>query len=122
MLIWNSFGKIYILAIKNICSFHVNFAFKVHVPFVDPWEKKGFIMFNLLSIKIQMHYITLFLVYILGTMPLLKNRLLPLRTISLRYIARNLELFWKEEWDPHLQEVTEASDDILLDIRKEYLN
>ena len=79
-------------------------------------------MFNLLSIKIQMHYITLFLVYRLGTMPLLKNRLLPLRTISLRYIARNLELFWKEEWDPELQEVTEASDDILLDIRKEYPN
>ena len=51
-------------------------------------------------------------------MPLLKNRLLPLRTIVLRYIARNLELFWKEEWDPELQEVTEASDDILLDIRK----
>ena len=69
-----------------------------------------------------MHYITLFLVYLLGTMPLLKNRLLPLRTISLRYIARNLELFWKKEWDPELQEVTEASDDILLDIRKEYLN
>ena len=67
-------------------------------------------------------YITLFLVYLLGTMPLLKNRLLPLRTISLRYIARNLELFWNEEWDPELQEVTEASDDILLDIRKEYLN
>ena len=52
-------------------------------------------------------------------MPLLKNRLLPLRTIALRYIARNLELFWKEEWDPELQEVTEASDDILLDIRKD---
>ena len=69
-----------------------------------------------------MHYITLFLVYLLGTMPLPKNRLLPLRTISLRYIARNLELFWNEEWDPELQEVTEASDDILLDIRKEYPN
>ena len=54
-----------------------------------------------------------------STMPLLKNRLLPLRTIALRYIARNLELFWKEEWDPELQEVTEASDDILLDIRKD---
>ena len=67
-------------------------------------------------------YITLFLVHLLGTMPLLKNRLLLLRTISLRYIARNLELFWKEEWDPELQEVTEASDDILLDIRKKYLN
>ena len=54
-----------------------------------------------------------------STMPLLKIRLLPLRTIALRYIARNLELFWKEEWDPELQEVTEASDDILLDIRKD---
>ena len=58
---------------------------------------------------------------LLGTMPLLKNRLLPLRTITLRYIAKNLELFWKEEWDPELQEVTEASDDILLEIRKDYL-
>ena len=54
-------------------------------------------------------------------MPLLINRALSLRTITLRYIARNLELFWKEEWDPELQEVTEASDDILLDIRKDYL-
>ena len=41
MLIWNSFGNIYILAIENICLFHVNFAFKVHVPFVDPGDKKG---------------------------------------------------------------------------------
>ena len=39
MLIWNSFDKIYILTIKIICSFHVNFAFKVHVPFIDPCEK-----------------------------------------------------------------------------------
>ena len=58
---------------------------------------------------------------LLGTMPLLKNRLLPLRTITLRYIAKILELFWKEEWDPELQEVTEASDNILLEIRKDYL-
>ena len=53
-------------------------------------------------------------------MPLLINRLLPLRTITLRYVARNLELFWKEKWDPELQEVTEASDDILLNLRKNY--
>ena len=65
-----------------------------------------------------MCYCTSFVVYLLGTMPLLKNRLLSLRTIALRYIARNLKLFWKEEWDPELQKVTEASDDILLDIRK----
>ena len=52
-------------------------------------------------------------------MPLLKNRLLPLRTITLRYIARNIELYWKEKWDPELQEVTEASDDILLEMRKD---
>ena len=52
-------------------------------------------------------------------MPLLKNRLLPLRTRALRYLARNLELFFKEEWDPELQELTEASDDILLNIRKD---
>ena len=51
-------------------------------------------------------------------MPLLRNRTLPLRTIALRYVARNLELFWKEEWDPELQEITEASDDILLNLRK----
>ena len=54
-------------------------------------------------------------------MPLLKNRLLPLRTIALRYIARNLELFWKEEWKRELRKITEASDDILLDIRKDIL-
>ena len=65
------------------------------------------------------YYCTLFLVYLLGIMPLLKNRLLPLCTIALTYIARNLELFWKKKWDPELQEVTEASDDILLNLRKD---
>ena len=69
----------------------------------------------------MLYYCTLALVYLLATMPLLKNRLLPLRTIALRYIARNLELFWKKEWDPELQEITEASDDILLNLRKDYL-
>ena len=69
----------------------------------------------------MLYYCTLALVYLLGTMSLLKNRLLPLRTISLRYIARNLELFWKKKWDPELQEITEASDDILLNLRKDYL-
>ena len=54
-------------------------------------------------------------------MPLLKN-LLPLRTIALRYIARNLKLFWKKKWKRELRKITEASDDILLDIRKDYLN
>ena len=53
-------------------------------------------------------------------MPLLRNRMLPLRTITLRYIASNAELFWKEEWDPELQEVTEASDNILFNLRKNY--
>ena len=53
-------------------------------------------------------------------MPLLKNRMLPLRTITLRYVASNLKLFWKKECDPELQEITEASDDILLNIRKNY--
>ena len=55
-------------------------------------------------------------------MPLLKNRMLPLRIITLRYIAINIELFWKEEWNPELQEITERSDDILLNLRKDYLN
>ena len=64
-------------------------------------------------------FCALALVYLLATMPLLENRLLPLRTIALRYIARNLELFWKKKWDPELQEVTEVSDDILLNLRKD---
>ena len=54
-------------------------------------------------------------------MSLLKNRLLPLRTITLRYIARNLELFWKKKWDPELLKITKASDDILLNLRKNEL-
>ena len=54
-------------------------------------------------------------------MPLLRKRILPLRTMALRYIARNLNLFWKEEWDPELREVTEASDKILMILRKDYL-
>ena len=77
-------------------------------------------MYNLVDIYvgcINAHYFFC----LLGTMPLQKNQLLPLRTIALRYIVKNLELFWKEEWDPELQEVTEASDDILLKIRKDYL-
>ena len=72
--------------------------------------------------RCMLYYCTLVLVYLLATMPLLKNRPLPLRTIALRNIARNLELFWKEKWDPELQEVTEASDDILLNLRKDYLS
>ena len=55
-------------------------------------------------------------------MSLLKDRLLSLRTITLRYIARNLILFWKKKWDRELLEVTKASDDILLNLRKNYLN
>ena len=54
-------------------------------------------------------------------MSLLKNRLLPLRTITLIYIARNLELFWKKKWDPELLKITKASDDILLNLRKNEL-
>ena len=54
-------------------------------------------------------------------MPLLKN-LLPLRTIALRYIARNLKLLWKKEWNRELRKITKASDAILLNIRKTYLN
>ena len=54
-------------------------------------------------------------------MPLLKN-LLPLRTMTLRYVARNLKLFWKEEWKREVRKITKVSDDILLDIRKDYLN
>ena len=69
-------------------------------------------------IRCMLYYCTLALVYLLGTMPPLKYRLLPLRTIALRNIARNLELFWKKKWDPELQDVTEASDDILLNLRK----
>ena len=53
-------------------------------------------------------------------MPLLRSRVLSLHTLTLRKVARNLNLFWKEEWDPELQKVTEASDDILLNLRKNY--
>ena len=52
--------------------------------------------------RCMLYYCTLVLVYHLGTMPLLKNRLLSLNTIALRYIARNLELFRKKKWDPEL--------------------
>ena len=48
--------------------------------------------------------------------------MLPLRTIALRYIARNLHLFWKEKWNPELLKITRASDDILLNLRENYLN
>ena len=54
-------------------------------------------------------------------MPQLKNRVLSLCTISLRYVARNIEIFWKKEWDPELEKITELSDEILLCLRKNYI-
>ena len=80
-----------------------------------------FTIINLLLIKIDILLYCTNSCLSLGTMPLLKN-LLPLRTIALRYIARNLELFWKRKWKRELRKITKASDDILLDIRKNYLN
>ena len=53
-------------------------------------------------------------------MPLLRNRVLPLHTVTLRNIAKKLDVFWKEEWDSELQEITETLDDILLNLRKNY--
>ena len=58
-------------------------------------------------------------IYLLGIMPLLKNRVLPLSTSSVRYIARNIEQYWKEEWDPELKRITKLSDAIMFKIRKE---
>ena len=76
-----------------------------------------------LSLSLNYHVLLqylLYLVYLLVTMPLLRSRVLSLHTLTLRKVARNLNLFWKEEWDPELQKVTEASDDILLNLRKNY--
>ena len=61
-----------------------------------------------------------YLVYLLDIMPLPRNLMLPLRTLTLRCIAKNVTLFWKKEWDPGLLRATKASDDILLNIRKNY--
>ena len=58
---------------------------------------------------------------LLGKMPPVKGLMLPLRTIALRCVARDLKIFWNEEWDPELQEVTEVSDHILLDLRKDFM-
>ena len=53
-------------------------------------------------------------------MPLLRNRMLSLRTITQTYVFRNMEKFWKEEWNSELMKITEASDDILMNIRKRH--
>ena len=53
-------------------------------------------------------------------MPLLRNRMLPLRTITQTYVARNIYRFWKEEWNPELEKITEASDYILINLRKSH--
>ena len=53
-------------------------------------------------------------------MPLLRNRPLTLRTSSVRYIARNIETFWNEEWDAELKKITKLSDAIVFNIRKKY--
>ena len=50
-------------------------------------------------------------------MPQLKT----LFTISLRCVARKIKKFWKKEWDPELEKVTELSDEILLRLRKNYI-
>ena len=55
-------------------------------------------------------------------MPLLKNRMLPLSTITQTCVVRNTSRFWKEEWNLELEKITEASDDILMNLRKSYLN
>ena len=54
-------------------------------------------------------------------MPLLKNRMLPLRTITQTCIVRNMDRFWKEEWNPELEKITEASDVILMNLRKSFI-
>ena len=54
-------------------------------------------------------------------MPQLKNRVLSLCTMSLRCVARNIEIFWKKEWDPELEKITELSDEISLRLRKNYI-
>ena len=51
-------------------------------------------------------------------MPLRVNKVFSLWTISLRSVARNMELHWKKEWDPELVKITKVSDEILLDLRK----
>ena len=53
-------------------------------------------------------------IYLTGNMPQLKT----LFTISLRCVARNMKIFWKKEWDPELEKITELSDEILLRLRK----
>ena len=59
-------------------------------------------------------------IYLLEIMPLLRNRPLTLRTSSVRYIARNIETFWNEEWDAGLKKITKLSDAIVFNIRKKY--
>ena len=54
-------------------------------------------------------------------MPLLKNRVLSLRTIARTCVVKNLDKFWKEEWNPELKKITEASDDILINLRKNFI-
>ena len=54
-------------------------------------------------------------------MPLLKNRMLSLRTITQTCIVRNMDRFWKEEWNPELEKITEASDVILMNLRKSFI-
>ena len=62
--------------------------------------------------------LTFICVSLIGIMPLLKNRVLPLRTITQTCVVRNMNKFWKEEWNPELKKITEASDDILMNLRK----
>ena len=53
-------------------------------------------------------------------MPLLRKGMLPLYTIAQTYVVRNIDKFWKEEWNPELEKITEASDDILINLRKSH--
>ena len=64
--------------------------------------------------------LTFFFVYLIGIMPLLRKRMLSLYTIAETYVIRNIDKLWKEEWNPELEKITEASDDILMNLRKSH--
>ena len=53
-------------------------------------------------------------------MPTLRNRVLPLRAITQTCVVRNMVKFWKEEWNTELEKITEASDEILMNLRKSH--
>ena len=95
--LFKRFGQ-YVINSKHVNTVTANLQRKHGGIFITAnWKQHIYLLLTLFTAKMLINFLK---------HPIAKE----LRTIALRYVARNLEFFWKEEWDPELQEFIEASD------------